>query len=137
MGKHCSALCTNAWFLAESNTVFAPLSMYPSVPPLKSGGRETLASYALPKGTLSGRRFGGGMCSRRGHGSSEGSQSSQFMRSFARSKHISKQFENSAGAGVEPKGRRPSATAISSLDMEYSLFLVEVPCGYALCCYLT
>jgi len=45
-----------------------------------------------------------------------GSQWVQFIRSFARLKIMLEQFGNSAGAGMDPNGSHPRATAISSLS---------------------
>ena len=45
---------------------------------------------------------------------------------------MSEQFENSAGAGVEPKGRRPRATAIWSFLPFFVAFLEKIFFGVGL-----
>ena len=111
---HCSALCTIALFSSVSNTQAVPSSMYPSVPPLNDIGSWTSAAKAGPNGTSLLNRFGGGISFFNGLGSLVGSHRGQFSKSFARSNVMSELFENSASAGIEPKGSRPRATAISS-----------------------
>ena len=111
---HCSALRIIFWFSAESNTHVAPSSMYPSVPPLKLIGSWTSALKSGPNFMLLSNLFGGGISCFRGLGYLVGSQWVQFIRPFARSKVMSEQLENSAGAGIDPNGSHPRATAISS-----------------------
>ena len=98
------ALSTIALFSKVSSTIEVPSSMYPSVPPLRSEGSLMSASRASPKGRSSGRRAGWGTSSWRGGASLLGSQSSQFMRSSARSKVHSENWEKIAGAGEDPNG---------------------------------
>lgn len=113
ISMHCSALFTISWLSSVSNTTVAPSSMYPSTPPFMLSGREMSAWAALPNGVSLGRRFGGGISSDRGVFRSSGFHWLQCIRSFARSKVMSEQLENSAGAGFDPNGSRLSAMATS------------------------
>jgi len=111
---HCYALCTIALFDSESNKQAVPSSIYPSVPPLNDIGSWTSVSNAGPNGTSLLNLFGGGISFFSWLGSLLGSHRGKFSKSFARSNVMSELFENAAGAGIEPKGNRPRATAISS-----------------------
>ena len=111
---HCSVRRSILLLSFESNTQVAPSSMYLSVPPLKLIGSWTSALYAGPNLISLYNRFGGSISSFSGLGYLMGSQCSQFIRLFARLKIMSAQLENSAGAGMDQKGKRPRAAAILS-----------------------
>ena len=115
-------------FESESSTVVALLSMYPSHPPFVWDGGWAATRRAIPNGMLSSSLSVGETLLWRGGGSLCGSQMSQFMRSTAKSNVVTKNWENIAGHGEDPKARRHSMVPISS-----SGFFFKVPSSFRLC----
>ena len=95
--------------------------MYPSTPAFWDGGSRTSAFSALLNGIESCIRSGWCSLSMCGDGSSSGSQCGQCSRSLARSNIVSEPFENSLGAGDDPKGSRVSIDAMNCLNILPSL----------------
>ena len=81
-------------------------SRYPSERAVFGEPRETSAGRAGPKGCSWGRWVSGGMSFSVVEKTVDGSHSSEFIRSLAKSTIISAAMQKMGGAGDEPKGRR-------------------------------
>ena len=109
--------CARLSFVA--NTAVAKSSMYPSVPAVWFGGSETSASSADPNGMSAAKSWVLGTARCIGEFSSEGFQSEQCVRSFAKSHVMSDPTEKWAGAGDEPNGSHVSMIPISSFSFVF------------------